>query len=273
MTVATAGPGPRAGPARRHRRARAALRRPAVIRVVSIGAVAAAWEVVARVLLPDSDYIAPPSQVVTTGLAFLGDRDTVHALVVTTERFLLAFVIASVVGVVAGLALGRAGSYLPVARDVTSVVYALPLVPFYPLFVLWLGLGAPAEVAFGAVHGVLPVLLGTMAAAARVDRHLIEAAHAMGAPRHRVLGSVLFPATLPDVVGALRIGAALCLLGVLLGQLMINVDGVGFVINSLISNLRAPQLDAVILVVCVGAVCVNTVMTAAENRLSWWRRL
>ena len=52
------------------------------------------------------------------------------------------------------LALGRAGVYLPVARDVTAVLYALPLVPFYPLFVLWLGLGAPAEVAFGAVHGV-----------------------------------------------------------------------------------------------------------------------
>ena len=84
---------------------------------------------------------------------------------------------------------------------------------------------------------------------------------------------MLFPSTLPDVIGALRIGAALCLLGVLLGQLMISVDGVGFVIGTLISNLRAPELDAVILVVCLGAVAVNTAMSAAENRLSWWRGL
>ena len=168
---------------------------------------------------------------------------------------------------------GVRAAYLPVARDVTAVVYALPLVPLYPLFVLWLGLGAPAEVAFGAVHGVLPVLLITMAAAGKVDIRLIHAAQAMGAGRPRVLGKVLFPSTLPDVVGALRIGAALCLLGVLLGQLMINVDGVGFVIGTLISNLRAPELDAVILVVCLGAVAVNTAMTAAENRLSWWRRV
>src|SRR5215470_370404 len=249
------------------------LRRPWVIRLLSIAVIVLGWEVVARVLFPDNGYIAPPSQVLTTGMAFIGQGDTLHALEVTTIRFLIAFAITAVIGVPLGLALGRSGAYLPVARDVTAVVYALPLVPFYPLFVLWLGLGAPAEIAFGAMHGILPVLLITMAAAAQVDARLIHAAKAMGADRPRVLGKVLFPSALPDVVGALRIGAALCLLGVLLGQLMINVDGVGFVIESLITNLRAPELDAVILVVCLGAVLVNTVLTAAEKRLSWWRRL
>jgi NitT/TauT family transport system permease protein len=154
---------------------------------------------------------------------------------------------------------------------VFSVLYTLPLVPFYPLFVLWLGLGFRSEVAFGAVHGVVPVVLGTMAAASRVDPLLVTAARSMGASRRRALSMVVLPASVPDVVGALRIGAALCLLGVLLAELMVSVDGVGHVIAGLIANLRGAEADAVVLAVCVGAVAVNVVLHAAERQLSRWR--
>ena len=228
------------------------------------------WEIVARAL-GSGAYLAPPSRVFTTGLAYLGRGDTLHGLGVTTVRFLAAFAITAVLGVGLGLVLGRAGRLMPPARDVFGVLYTLPLVPFYPLFVLWLGLGFRSEVAFGAVHGVVPVVLGTMAAAARVDPTLITAARSMGASRRRALSMVVLPASVPDVVGALRIGAALCLLGVLLAELMVSVDGVGHVIAGLIANLRGAEADAVILAVCVGAVAVNVVLHATERHLSRWR--
>jgi len=69
-------------------------------------------------------------------------------------------------------------------------------------------------------------------------------------------------------VGALRVGAALCLLGVLLAELMVSVDGVGHLIAGLIANLRGAEADAVILAVCVGAVVVNLLLAAVERRVS-----
>jgi NitT/TauT family transport system permease protein len=230
-----------------------------------------AWEVLCRTVVRDDSYLAPPSRVLTQGLGYLGRPDTIAGLGVTTGRFLVAFAITAVVGVALGLVLGRAGWVMPPARDVFTVLYTLPLVPFYPLFVLWLGLGFRSEVAFGVVHGVVPVVLGTMAAAARVDPALVTAARSMGAGRRRALTMVVLPATVPDVVGALRIGAALCLLGVLLAELMVSVDGVGHVIAALIANLRGAEADAVILAVCVGAVVVNAGLHAAEQRTSRWR--
>jgi NitT/TauT family transport system permease protein len=234
------------------------------LRWLTIAVLVVVWQSVCR----SDSYVAPPSEVFTTGLAYLADRETLTALGVTTTRFLGAFAITAVLGVVVGLAVGRTGRMVPPARDILAVLYTLPLVPFYPLFVLWFGLGFRSAVAFGAIHGVVPVVLGTMAASARVDETLITATRSMGAGRARVLTMVVLPATLPDVVGALRIGAALSLLGVLLAELMVSVDGVGRVVAALVANLRGPELDAVILAVCAGAAVVNAALQAGERRLS-----
>lgn len=244
------------------------------VRALRWGAVAvllAGWEIATRTLTPSRQYMAPPSQVLTSGLGYVVSADALGGLWVTTVRFLAAFAIAAVAGVGLGLVLGRAGRLAPAARDVFAVFYALPLVPFYPVLVLWFGLGLRSEVAFGALHGVVPVVLVTMAAAGRVDGTLIAAARAMGASRWRTLGMVVLPAVVPDVVGALRVGAALSLLGVLLAELMISVDGVGGVIASLIAGMRGADLDAVILVVCAGAAGVNNALQMVEGRVSRWR--
>jgi NitT/TauT family transport system permease protein len=245
--------------------------RPVLLRWVSVAALVAAWELYVDLAVRHRDYVESPSRVATTGVAYLATSDTLAAVGVTTVRFLAAFAVTAVAGVGIGLVLGRSGRFVAPARDVFGVFYTLPLVPFYPLFVLWFGLGLRSEVAFGAVHGVVPVVLGTMAAASRVDGTLITAVRSMGASRTRALRMVVLPAIVPDVVGALRAGAALSLLGVLLAEIMVSVDGVGRLIGALTANLRAAELDAVILAVCVGAAAVNTALLLAEHRLSRWR--
>jgi NitT/TauT family transport system permease protein len=241
------------------------------IRWAGIAAVLVLAELAGDLTSGNRDYLAPPSQVVTTGARYLARSDTLAGLSTTTVRFLVAFAITAVAGVGIGLVLGRSGGFAPAARDVFVVLYTLPLVPFYPLFVLWFGLGFRSEVAFGTIHGVVPVVLGTMAAAARVDPNLVTATRAMGASRRRTLLMVVLPATIPDIVGALRTGAALSLLGVLLAELMVSVDGVGQIIAGLVAGLRGAQLDAVVLAVCGGAVVVNAVLHRYERRLSRWR--
>lgn len=243
-----------------------------VIRWATVAALLVAWEVICRTTLAGTGYLAPPSAVVTDGLPAVFRAEPLGELWATTSRFLVSFLIVVVVGVPLGAALGRLHRHVFLgARDVVSVLYALPLVPFYPLFVLWLGLGDRSEVAFGVIHGVIPVVLITMGASAAVEPNLLAAGRAMGAGPARRLLSVVMPATLPETIGALKIGAALSLLGVLLGELMISVDGVGSFLAQQISNRHAAPLDAMVLVVCLGAVVVNAVLSLVERRASSWR--
>ncbi len=246
--------------------------RAQAIRWLTLAAVVAAWQIACQTVLAGNDFLAAPSAVVAKGIPAVLSGDSLGELGLTTLRFLAAFAIVAIAGVPLGLALGRLRTHVFLGtRDVVSVLYALPLAPFYPLFVLWLGLGDKSEIAFGAIHGIVPVLLITMAAGAGVDANLIASSRAMGAGRVQQLVSVVLPATLPETISALKIGAALSLLGVLLGELLISVDGVGTFITQQVTNHQAARLDAMVLIICIGAIVVNAVLTSIERRASYWR--
>jgi NitT/TauT family transport system permease protein len=243
-----------------------------VLRWGTVAALVVTWEVVCRGPLAGNGYIAGPVTVLRDGVPKVLASEPLSALGHTTWRFLIAFALTAVLGTVVGLALGRLHRQLFLgSRDVVTVLYALPMAPFYPLFVLWLGLGDKSEIAFGVIHGVVPVILMTMSASADVSPSLLDSSRAMGAGRQQRLFTVVLPAVVPELMSALKVGAALTLLGILLAELMISVGGVGSFVAAQISNQQAASLDAMVLLVCVGALIVNAVLSAAEKRVSAWR--
>ncbi|MEU9019124.1 ABC transporter permease subunit [Actinomadura sp. NPDC048394] len=259
-----------AAPAAARRTARP--REAAAVQLVRWGTVAAlvaVWEAVTRLTDAGGDYLTSPSRIVADGLPKVLEGGSLTLVGYTTYRFLVAFAITAVAGPAVGLLLGRLNKHVYLGgRDVVSVLYALPMAPLYPLFVLWLGLGDGSEIAFGVIHGIIPVILMTMTAGAAVEPAVLDSGRAMGAGRLRRLLFLVVPACLPDIIGALKIGAALSLLGVLLAELMISVDGVGTFISTQITNHGAAALDAMVLVVCIGALAVNAALSAIEKRAS-----
>jgi NitT/TauT family transport system permease protein len=241
-----------------------------LLRWATLAALLVAWQLWG----PNSDFVAAPSRIVRIGLAAVLKPEPLALVAHTTWRFLVAFAIVAVLGTVIGLLAGRLRRPLYLGgRDLTTVLYALPMAPFYPLFVLWLGLGNGSEIAFGVIHGILPVILLTMIASAGVDRSLLDSGEAMGASRVQRMLHLVVPACLPDIIGALKLGAALTLLGVLLAELMISVNGVGSFLSAQISNHRAAALDAMVVLVCLGALVVNFALSQLEHRASRWRRV
>jgi NitT/TauT family transport system permease protein len=230
------------------------------------------WALACSGPLAGNGYLVGPVQVVRDGLPAVLTAEPMQQLGYTMGRFAIAFLISAIVGTTAGLAIGRIRreAYLGM-RDIVSVLYSMPMAPFYPLFVLWLGLGARSEIAFGVIHGIVPVVLLTMAASADLPPAFLDSSRAMGATRIRRFTSVMLPWLTPQIVGAVKIGAALSLLGVLLAELMISTNGVGAFVASQITNQQAASLDAMVLFVCLGALVVNAALTAAERRTARWR--
>ena len=92
------------------------------------------------------------------------------------------------------------------------------------MVLLIFGLTLPGRVTFGAMHGVLPVALLTMNSIRNIPPVYLKAARTLHLSHRQTISTVLFPATLPEIVSGLRIGFTLTLLGVLLAE-MFAVEG------------------------------------------------
>ncbi|HSS84168.1 MAG TPA: ABC transporter permease subunit, partial [Reyranella sp.] len=124
----------------------------------------------------------------------------------TALAFAQALLIACVGGVAIGVLLGGHRLSGEVAEPLLVGLYSIPKITLYPVILLLFGLGMPAKVAFGALHGIIPVVLFTMNAVRNVNRSYLRAGRAMRLTPAQTGWFVLVPATLPEIFSGLRIG-------------------------------------------------------------------
>ncbi|HKM65491.1 MAG TPA: ABC transporter permease subunit [Acidisphaera sp.] len=163
--------------------------------------------------------ITPPARTLAYAVDLLGSADFWGHAQATLKAFALALVISGVGGVALGLLLGVRRFAGEVAEPLLTSLYTIPKVTLYPVMLLLFGLGMSAKVAFGVIHGIIPVTLFTLAGIRNLPPVLLRSARAMQlSPRATAL-HVMAPAVWPEIASGLRIGFALTFLGVLIGEM------------------------------------------------------
>jgi NitT/TauT family transport system permease protein len=173
--------------------------------------------------------------------------------------------------VVAGLAIGLALGLNRVAAEVFEPFLlagnSVPKIALYPIVLLFFGIGMPAKIAFGAIHGVVPVAIFTLAACGNVPPILFRAAAALRLTRWDMIRSVLLPAALPDIFTGIRLGFSLTLIGTLLGEMFGSQRGLGYLLMTAIGLQNTQVIMSVTLLLVVVAASVNTILLAQDRRL------
>src|SRR5689334_9010925 len=163
----------------------------------------------------------------------------------TLETFAAALAVSYALGLATGVWMGLHRLSGAVGEPILVALYSLPKITLYPVVLLIFGLTLSSRVTFGAMHGVLPVAIMTMAAIRNVPRVYLKAARSMNLSYWQTLATVLFPATLPEIVSGLRIGFTLTLLGVLLAEMFASKQGMGFLIINAMQLLQTEEMLSV----------------------------
>lgn len=185
----------------------------------------------------------------------------------TISAFLIALAIAAGSGILIGAILGFHRLSGEVAEPILVAIYSIPKVTLYPIILLFFGIGIAAEVAFGALHGIIPVILFTMNAVRNIRPVYIKTARVMRVGGWALFRSVLLPATLPEVFTGLRVGFSLTLIGTLLSEMFGSKRGIGFVLMQAIGlhNMEVIMSLTFLLVAFAGS--VNVLLLAIDHRL------
>jgi len=154
-----------------------------------------------------------------------------------------------------------------VAEPMLAALYTIPKVTLYPVILLLFGLGPSAKIAFGVIHGMVPVVLFTLGAVKNIRPVLLRSARVMRLSPMQTARFVLVPAVLPEITSGLRIGFSLCLLGVLIGEMFASQRGIGFLIINGINSHNVKLTTAVTLIVVVFAVAANSALLVVDRRL------
>jgi NitT/TauT family transport system permease protein len=184
----------------------------------------------------------------------------------TATSFAFALVLAYGFGLAVGVWMGAHRLSGAVGEPILVALYSLPKITLYPVILLIFGLGISGKVAFGALHGILPVALLTMAAISNISPVYLKSARSMKLSQGQTIVTVLLPASLPEVVSGLRIGFTVTLLGVLLAEMFASKQGLGFLIINAMSLLQTEEMIAVAVLLFAFAALANALLLWVEHR-------
>ena len=240
-------------------------RRPLRNTLVLIAALLLLWE--AAYLVVGDVALRSPLQTIRFTVALVRTDLFQEAVTNTLGAFALALVIAVCLGLAIGFSLGLNRLSADAMEPMLVALYSIPKITLYPIILLAFGLGMSAKVAFGAIHGIIPIALFTLGAVRGVKPILLKTGRVLKLEPPAMVRSILFPAAVPEIFTGLRVGFSLTLIGTVLGEMFAAQHGLGYLLMNAIGLYNVDVIMSVTFLLVVFAAGVNGILLAVDRRL------
>jgi len=246
---------------------RAALALGFVAPVVVLGA----WALVSYGGFAPPDFLPSPTEVVRGTLQLFIEHDLSRAILISTRRIALAFLLASALALPLGVFMGAFEPINRIFEPVTAPLRYMPISAFIPLLILWFGIYESEKVAF-LFLGVFVYLLPVVVTAIRsVPEELVQTALTLGASRWQVVRTVLVPAAMPEIFDSFRVMNAISWTYVILAEAVNPEHGLGYMVELARTHQKASWSFAGLLVIGGIGLFTDFLIRAVSNLLFRWR--
>jgi NitT/TauT family transport system permease protein len=230
------------------------------VRIAIIAAVMVTWEAVAASGLLYRDVVPSLTAIAAALWRLMASAEYYWHLSVTAGEIVAALLIGGTAGLVVGLVLG--GSRL-LSRAFEPYLYYLgptPKIIFFPVLIMWFGVGPGSKVAMGALSCFFPVALSTAAGMRQIEPVLIRVGKSFRANIWQMATKIYLPALRHPLVNGVRLGLGVALIGTLLAETKLSNRGIGFLIIQAYSLFDMPRMYAMLIVLFVLAIGANAVV-------------
>jgi len=214
-------------------------------------------------------FILPPPETVATRFvqAWADGIIASHALT-TISEVLLGFALGALIGLVAGYGLAKSVLVERIASPYIVAAQATPILALAPLLALWFGPGLTSKVVICGLIVFFPIAISTMVGIRSVDAGLLEMARSFRATRRQVLTTLEVPAALPSILGGMRVGVTLAVVGAIVGEWAGAEKGLGVLVNLARGSLfDIPLMFATLVTIALLGIGLYLVVVILERRL------
>jgi NitT/TauT family transport system permease protein len=237
--------------------------------VLSIVSLAILWETVGRAM--DSTLIPPLTQIGAAWWKLLSSGKLLANLSMSLTTLVIGFCLAAFIGVVLGLLMGRFRAIEHFLDLYVNALMSAPTTAFVPVLILWFGLGMESRIAVVFLFAIFVIIINTMTGVKQVDTVLVEMARSFGAREREIFLKIMLPAALPAIMAGLRLGMGRAVKGMVTGEMLLTLTGIGAMIMQYGSSFATDSLFAVILTILMVALMAMKAVQWIDRRLTGWK--
>lgn len=239
------------------------------VQVATFAAVWAAWEAVSRSGLLFEGVVPSSLAVFPAILEHLLDPSFWDHMGRTAYEVVAGFGLGAGVGAALGLLLGMRRFLAAVLEPYINYLAATPKIVFLPIMMVMFGVGAGSKIAMAAISAFFPVAVSVYRGTLQVNPVHVRVARSFKASQWRIVRSVFLPSIVPPLLTGLRLGLGVAIVGTLLAEIKLSNKGLGYVVIQHYNFFRTADMYAVLIIIFVIAVGINTLMDRLAKRYSY----
>jgi NitT/TauT family transport system permease protein len=216
-------------------------------------------------------FLADPLTMLREGWLLLTRFGFAYDIGMTVWRVMGGFVLAAIVAVPLGIAMGAYKPLEAFFEPFVSFARYLPASAFIPLLILWAGTGEMQKLLVIFIGSVFQIVLMVAVAVSATRRDLIEAAYTLGCGDLSVVRRVLLPSAAPDIAEILRLVLGWAWTYVIVAELIGSSSGIGHMIIDSQSLLATGQMIFGIIVIGIIGLISDLAFKLLNRRLFPWR--
>jgi len=226
------------------------------------------WEIVGRAKL--STIVPPFSSVVMAGLSIVPTEKFGKAAIISLRSFAVGMALALVIGIPLGVLMARVAGLGKVLGMWVNIFVSAPISALVPILMAVIGIGETTVVVTVFLFAVFVIILDTQVGIKQADRSLVEMARCFGARRHQVYTKVLLLCALPEILAGVRLGVIRGVKGVVIGQLLIAILGVGELFELYSQHFLMEEFWALVIIVFMFAFALSEAVAMLERRVEYY---
>jgi NitT/TauT family transport system permease protein len=238
---------------------------------ISFGSALLVWWLVTRTAGLPAFILPSPLQVAVRFGKALADGSLLNNTLVTLEEVLLGLLAGTVTAVVLGYLIAKSRLFERLVAPYLVATQAIPIVAIAPLLVIWFGPGIFSKVLICGLIVFFPVLVNTVVGVRAVPRPLHDLMGSLYATPSQTLRYLELPAALPILLGGLRVGATLSVIGAVVGELVGSDQGLGFLVNVARGQYDTALVFVAVFTLILLALALYGVVALAESKLLVWQ--
>ncbi|MDO8875930.1 MAG: ABC transporter permease subunit [Pseudolabrys sp.] len=231
-----------------------------LLRVAIILTVLSVWELLSYSGWLYRDVVPSLLAIGRALVDLLTHGDYYFNLAVTAGEVGAALLIGGGLGLIVGITLG-ANRFLSKAFE--SYLYYLgptPKIIFFPIMIMWFGVGPGSKIALGTLSCFFPVALSAAAGMRQIDKVLIRVGQSFRASTVQMVFKIYLPAMRHPIINGVRLGLGVALIATLLAETKLSNKGIGFLIIQAYSIFDMPRMYAMLIVLFILSIGANSIV-------------
>jgi NitT/TauT family transport system permease protein len=226
------------------------------------------WEVVGRLGL--ITLIPPFTEVLATMPAVMGSASFAEAAKITFQAYGIGMGLSLTIGIGLGILMGRIRAIGELMGMWVNIFESSPLTAVVPALIALLGFGLSTMIITVFVFSVWVIALDTQVGVERVSPSLVEMGRSFGASKRDLYLKILFFAALPELLAGIRLGLIRGLKGVIIGQLLIAVVGMGYLFELYSRSFLMAEFWALLILLFASAFLASEAVAYFERKVSFY---